>query len=80
MNGSQERCSFIVLEVLREQRRHHLWQRPKAKRNLKRRNMKSKTESAASHVKDHPVVASEKVRIEVPPGPSHDQIQQRAYG
>lgn len=35
--------------------------------------MKPKTESAARHVKDQDVVASEELRIEVPPGPSHDQ-------
>ena len=49
------------------------------KRVLKRRNMKPKTESAARHVRDRDVIASEEVRIEVLEGPSYDQIQQRAY-
>jgi hypothetical protein len=41
--------------------------------------MKSKNETAARHAKGQDAVASEEVQAELRPGPSHAEIEQRAY-
>lgn len=41
--------------------------------------MRSKNETAARQVKEQGVFASEQARIKLPPGPSHEEVERRAY-